>query len=165
MSTIIRRSLGAATAAAALVLGSAGAASAVASQHSATEYFLITLSGNGESVIAHGAFTGGGTDDASHDNYDVLRLGGGQLRINHPDKDSHVTYHLNPKSCFVSFKITGTYTLGSGTGRFANVSGHGSYRVNEEGITPRTSSGACNMNAEPKLLSGYINASGPATLG
>jgi hypothetical protein len=162
MSTI-RRSLGAATAAAALVLG--GAASAVASPQPTTEYFLITVGGGSQSVIAHGVFTGGGKDDASHDNYDILHLGGGQLRINHPDKDSHFTYHIDPTSCFVTFKITGTYTLGSGTGRFVNASGNGTYRVKEEGIAPRKSSGACNTNAEPKLLTGYINASGPAMLG
>ena len=163
MSVTIRRTIGAVTATAALVLGGTGIASAATTRHTAKEYFLITISGTSETVIAHGAFTGAGRDDASHNNYDILHLGGGQVRIVHPDKDSHFTYKLDPKSCFITFSITGKYTLSHGTGKYKGLTGHGTYKVKEQGITARTSSGACDMNTEPKVLAGYVNGSGPVS--
>ena len=108
MIALVRRSIGAAAAAAALVLGVAAPAGAATASHpTGREYILITIADGHELVIAHGAFTGAGSDDAEHENYDVLHLGGGTLRINHPDQQSHFTFKLNPRSCFVEFTITG----------------------------------------------------------
>ena len=146
-----------ASCAAALVLP----ASATAATRSGIEYFLIDLSSS--QTVAHGVFTGGGRDDANHSDFDILHLGGGTLRVTHPNKDSHIKFSLNPKSCFFSLTGTGTYTLGYGTGRFTGVTGHGRYVLKEQGIAPRTSAGACNGNARPKPLIGYVNASGPVT--
>jgi hypothetical protein len=150
-------------------LGILAASPAVASTSqpakTGTEYFFIAIAGNTESGVAHGLFTGGGQDDASHDNYDILHLGGGTLRINHPDAQSKFTDHVNPKSCFVTFKITGKYTLSNGTGRFAGVTGHGNYVVREQGILARDKKGACSEEQEPITQAGYVTASGPAALG
>ena len=138
---------------------------AAAAPKSGTEYFAIAGSDNSETVVAHGLFTGGGKDDNSHDNYDVLYLGGGTLRINHPDAQSKYSQHINPKSCFLTFQITGKYTLSNGTGRFAAVTGHGNYVVSGQGILARNKKGACSQDAEPIAQVIAINGSGPATLG
>jgi hypothetical protein len=151
------------------VLGILAASPAVATTSqtakSGTEYFLIAEAGNTQTVVAHGLFTGGGRDDASHENYDILHLGGGTLRVNHPDAQSKFTQHINPKSCFITFKITGKYTLSDGTGRFAGVTGHGNYVVSEQGILARDKKGACSQEQEPITQAGEVTASGPATLG
>jgi hypothetical protein len=162
------------TVAAVATLGAAvsviAAPAAQASVHSAKrasgkEYFLITVAGNThESVIAHGLFTGAGKDDATHDNYDVFHLGGGTLKIVHPDSQSHFKDKVNAKTCFVTFTITGKYTLSGGTGKYKNASGHGTYKVLEQGILRRTKAGACSQSAEPKIEVGYIRGSGPASL-
>ena len=136
-----------------------------ATPKSATEYFALASTGTTSTVVAHGLFTGGGKDDNSHDNYDVLYLGGGTLRINHPDAQSKYSQSLNPKSCFLTFRITGKYTLSNGTGEFAGVTGHGNYVVSGQGILASNKKGACSQQAEPIAQIVTITGSGPATLG
>ncbi len=143
---------------------SAASATTPAAAKSGQEYFFLAIAGSSQSVVAHGLFTGGGVDDASHQNYDILHLGGGTLRINHPDAQSKFTEQVNPKSCFITFKITGKYTLSNGTGRFAGVTGNGTYQLFEEGILGRDKSGACSEQQAPLTPSGYVTASGPATI-
>jgi hypothetical protein len=143
MRTIAR--LAAATASAgALSLGGVAAASATAGHlgSAGTESFLIAIANTHQSVIAHGVFVGAGLDDASHDNFDVLHLGGGTVRINHPDSQSHFTQHINPKTCYGTFTITGKYTLSRGTGRLKGVRGHGHKKVYPQGVQGPTKSGA-----------------------
>lgn len=112
-------------------------------------------------VVAHGAFVGGGKDDASHDAYDVLHLGGGTVRVNQPASQSHFKFNVNPKTCFATITGDGKYTLNHGTGRYEDVTGHGTYRFEVEHLLSRTKSGGCNMNAQPKVEVGEIKASGP----
>ena len=163
----VRRSIATAAAlgTAAIAVTSSGAAATPAPKAaSQIEYFLITGSGNHEVAIAHGAFVGGGRDDASHESYDVLHLGHGTLRVTHPDSQSHFTQHLDPKTCFATFTITGKYTVGHGTGRFAHVTGHGTYVVRDQAILARTKSGACDENADPTVDVFVARASGPVHL-
>ena len=148
-----------------ILAASPAMASASQPAKSGQEYFLISESGTTQTVVAHGLFTGGGKDDASHENYDILHLGGGTLRVNHPDAQSKFVGHVNPKSCFITFTITGKYTLSNGTGRFAGVSGHGSYKLVEQGILARNKKGACSQESEPIVEAGQVTASGPASLG
>lgn len=129
---------------------------------SKTESFLISVAAGHNLVVAHGAFVGGGKDDASHDAYDVLHLGGGTVRVNHPASQSHFKFNVNPKTCFATITGDGKYTLNHGTGRYEDVTGHGTYRFEVEDLLSRTKSGGCNMNAQPKVEVGEIKASGPS---
>lgn len=130
-----------------------------------TESFLITYGPHeSEIVVAHGAFVGGGKDVAGN-NHDTLHLGGGTLRINHPDGKSHFHQKLNPKTCFLSFTITGPYTLNHGTGKYAGYTGSGTYKVTANAIAKRSASGACNENASPKAEAVFIRASGKVSKG
>ena len=162
MSAFARRSIGVAAAAAAVMAAVVAPASAATGGHSGTEYFLITVADSHQSVVAHGLFTGAGKD-VEHEESDTLHLGGGTLEIFHPDAQSHFSYTLNKKTCFIAFNITGRYTIGAGTGRYTGITGHGTYVVKEQGIAGRTESGACSLNAEPSHLVGYVRGSGPAT--
>jgi hypothetical protein len=153
-----------------LVAGAMAAASAVgAAPHHAgatagtTESFLLSYGPHEtEVVVAHGAFTGGGKDLAA-DNSDTLYLGGGTLRINHPDSKSHFHEKLNPKTCFAALTITGPYTLDHGTGKYADYTGSGTYTVNADAIAKRKPNGKCNQNADPTVEAAYIRASGPVS--
>ena len=129
--------------------------------NSATEHFQLAIAGSHQVFIAHGPITGGGTDDASHDAYDVLHFGNGTLRLNHPDSQSHFNAKVNPKTCFAAFTITGKYTVDHGTGKYKGVTGHGTYKVSEQALLAKKKTGGCDENSEPKLFEGSINASGP----
>lgn len=126
------------------------------------ETFLLSYGPHeSEVVVAHGAIVGGGKD-VQHGQYDVLQLGGGSVRINHPDSKSHVHQHFDPKTCFASFTITGPYTLSHGTGRYAGTTGHGTYKVTGNALAKRKN-GACNTHTNPKVEAAYIKATGPIT--
>jgi hypothetical protein len=165
MSKHISRRLGSTVLVATVAVGVGGVVAAHAvgtSIHtaSATESFLISYGpGEHEVVVAHGDITGGGKDSAAN-GYDVLHLGGGTLRINHPDSKSKYHQKLNPTTCFASFTITGPYTLGGGTGKYAGYTGRGTYTVTGEAVARRTSGGACNLKANPSVEAAYIRASG-----
>lgn len=130
---------------------------------SAKEYFLIAAtSPTRQAVVAHGAFVAAGPDVSVGDR-DVLHLSGGTLSITHPDNKAHQRFKYDPKTCFATSTTTGTYTLGRGTGRYARVTGHGSYLVVAQGILARTESGKCNLNVAPTSEVGYVTASGPVS--
>jgi hypothetical protein len=158
------------TASGILVAGSIVGANAVgATPHhapaakAASESFLISYGPHEkEVVVAHGLFTGGGKDIAGN-NHDTMHLGGGTLRINHPESKSHYHQKLNPKTCYASFTIKGSYTLNHGTGNYAGYTGSGTYKVTGEAIAKQKASGACNENADPKVEAAYIHASGTAS--
>lgn len=80
----------------------------------------------------------------------------------HPDSQSHFTDHINKVTCHATITDTGNYYLGGRNGRFAAVTGHGTYRASDEAILPRSAKGACSMSVEPFEV-GTIVASGPAT--
>jgi hypothetical protein len=162
MSVLTRRSIGVAAAAAAVMATLVAPAGAAARHQSGTEYFLISIADNHQSVVAHGAFADAG-QDIDHDQSDSLHFSQGTLTIYHPDSKSHFSYTLNKKTCFLSFKITGKYTLGAGTGSYAGLTGHGTYVVREQAIAPRTKNGACNINTEPTHLVGYVRGHGPVS--
>ena len=146
------------------VLVTTGAAgTAAASTVYGTEYFTITITGNDEGVVAHGLFKGHGRDGANHENYDVLHLKHGHLRIYHPDKKSHFSFKLYPKSCYARISGHGTYTLSHGTGRFRGVHGHGHYKVEFKTTFPQKSDGSCDFNGEGYEV-GVVHAHGPASL-
>jgi hypothetical protein len=161
MSAGLRRSIGVAAVAAGVMAVAVAPASAAPSRSGGQEYFLITIAGNQQSVVAHGAFVDAGRD-IDHDQSDSLHFSQGNLEIYHPDSKSHFSYTLNQKTCFLTFKITGEYTLGAGTGRYAGLTGHGRYVLREQAIAPRKN-GACNINTEPTHLAGYVRGSGPVS--
>jgi hypothetical protein len=127
------------------------------------EHFLITGITNRQGAAAHGVFAGAGPD-VSKGQRDHLYLGGGTVTVYHPSSQEHFVPHLNPKNCFVKFKITGKYQLVNGTGRLQGVQGHGRYVVHGQGIAGRDNSGNCSLRTRPKYDISVIRASGPARM-
>src|SRR5579875_288908 len=109
------------TAASVGVVGATAAGASAAHRESGKVAFVIGGSGAQEVVVMHGAIVGGGKDDASHGQYDVFHLGNGTLRVTHPDKQSTFTPHIDKKTCYGTFTIKGTYTMGHGTGAYKKV--------------------------------------------
>jgi hypothetical protein len=134
----------------------------ISAKKTTTESFLVAGANQRDIVVAHGLFAGGGKDE-QHSEKDVLVLNGGKLTLRHPEKTAHFRAKVNPKTCFVTFHITGDYTLGHGTGKYKGVTGHGTYTVFAQGIGKRLASGACNETADPKVEASYIKASGPVS--
>jgi hypothetical protein len=112
-------------------------------------------------VIATGFFTAGGIDHPLNNNNDVFRFGDGTLKVHHPG--GKFKFHKNPKTCLVGFTLHGKYTLGGGTGAYANITGHGTYAGSFAGVEPRKSNGKCNNKANPRGFEGSIIGHGPVS--
>jgi hypothetical protein len=162
MRKIITSAAVAATAVA--MLGGTGIAAA--SSHAAaakTETFqLMSTSGtsNKSSVIAYGAFTAAGVDTSGKGNTDTVTFANGSFKLVH--KQTGGSQHFNTTTCLLTGTQTATYTLGSGTGAYAGISGSGKATVGILGVATRNSKGQCTHNLAAFHL--VINASGPVTL-
>lgn len=153
-------------AAAAAVVSSAGLAAA--STHAAvtgTEHFqLMTTSATSStsSVIAYGVFTAPGADHAGS-KVDTVDFPGGTVQIAHSQGTG--TQHFNPKTCLFQLNLKGTYTLKNGTGKYAGISGSGTYQLSILSIGAK-SGGKCAspQTTPPVAFHQVINASGPVSL-
>lgn len=164
---------GAAVVAGGLTAAFAGPVSAAPATRAAaahTEYFTVATAQHSgkdseqQTFVAHGAFAGGGRDDASHDNYDVLHFGNGTLQLRHPQKESKSNFHVNPKTCYVTLTLSGPYTLANGTGQYKGVKGHGTYHGTGQYIAKRTAAGKCELNQSPRAGIFVVHGSGPVSM-
>jgi hypothetical protein len=151
-------------AAAAAVIGGAGLAAA--STHtgvSGTEHFqLMTTSATSptSSLIASGVFTAPGVDHQGN-KVDTVDFPGGSLKIAHSNGTG--TQHFDPKTCLMTITRHGTYKLLDGTGKYAGISGSGTYQFTGLGIGA-SSGGKCTQSKPPVAWHQVINASGPVSL-
>ncbi len=169
--TAVAAALGAVVVAGGVAAAFAGPVSAAPAPRAAaaTEHFTIGFAEHGkagdqQTFITHGPITGGGRDDASHNNYDVLHFGNGTLRVVHPEKAARTTFHLNKKTCYATLTLTGRYTLTDGTGKYKGVTGHGTYKGMGEYIAKRKANGSCAANSVPAAGVFDVHGSGPVTV-
>ena len=132
--------------AAALAVSGLAAASAATPAASGTEHFqIMTTSSSGRApstMVATGGFTAGGLDHSG----------------------GHGKQSFNPKTCLFVISQHGTFKLSSGTGKYAGISGHGTYRLSIMAVAARTAKGKCSQKAPPVAWEQIIKASGPVTL-
>jgi hypothetical protein len=57
----------------------------------------------------------------------------------------------------------GTYKLLGGTGKYAGISGHGTYQISILGVGARNLKGACARSKPPVAFELIIRASGPVS--
>ena len=156
-----------ATVAAIAVSGVMTASAAPTSAHvtvSGTEHFqMMTTSGTGStgSVIASGVFTAAGVDHEHSNNTSTFTFSNGTINIKHSSGTG--TQHFDPKTCLLTVNFHGTYKLVSGTGKYAGISGSGTYKLNILAIGAK-SGGKCTRNKPPVAFHQVINATGPVTL-
>jgi hypothetical protein len=148
---------------AALISGTGLAAASATPAASHTEHFQImttTATSNRLSIIATGSFTAGGVD---HEASSVATetFPGGTFRIRHSRGTGKQTF--NPGTCLLTLNLHGTYTLGHGTGKYAGISGHGTYKLSILAIA-RKVHGQCSQSLPPATFQQIISASGPVSL-
>ena len=143
-------------AAAAMLAGGAGLASASArpasSAISGTEHFsLMTTQPTAArfTIIATGVFTAGGTDISSQTT-DLIKLPGGTFKVHHGGRIHILKEQLNRRTCLAVFEARAGLTLGGGTGKYKGISGSGTALISQTFIA-RRSHGACNPNSTPSV--------------
>src|SRR5438552_408711 len=144
----MRKSIASALTAAAAAVAVGGTGLAMASTHTAVSgaenFQMMTTSGTGgtASVIASGLFTQAGTDHENpKTNTATFTFSNGTVTVKHsPGKG---TQSFNPKTCLLTINFHGTYTLASGTGKYAGITGSGTYKLNILGIGAK-SGGTCS---------------------
>jgi hypothetical protein len=146
------------------VLGVSTAASATGEghgspgKHHGIEHFLLLQTdpnATGPTVIATGPIHARGTDVVIDDNNDVFKFPAGTVRVHHVAKHSHDTF--DPVTCYGTFRESGTYRVGHGTGAYEDARGRGNYSVTVRFV-------GCDQNAEPEIFMLTIRASGPLHL-
>lgn len=144
-----------------------GVAAAGAASHpgvAGTESFEImstSATSISNSFIAHGpVFIAGGVTHPGNKT-DTVVLPGGTFRIMHSKGTGKQTF--DPKTCLLTLNLNGTYTISGGTGTYARIRGHGTYRLSILAIGQK-SGGACSKTLPPGSFQQIIKASGPTTL-
>lgn len=154
-----------AAAAAAVVVGGTGLA--MASTHTAVSgaenFQMMTTSVSGSpSVIASGLFTQAGVDhEDQQNNTATFVFSNGTVKVKHSAGTGQQS--LNPKTCLLTINFHGTYKLVGGTGKYAGITGSGTYKLNILSIGAK-SGGTCSKTQPPVAFHQVINASGTATL-
>jgi len=153
-------------AAGAIALSGTLAATAAPSSSSASgiEHFQAMSTdptGAKTTVIAHGVFTAGGVDITTSNTTDTFKFPNGKIRLRHSPGTGPQSF--NPHTCLITVHQHGTYTLVSGTGKYAGISGHGRYKLDILAIGAR-SHGKCTQKKPPAAFELIVRASGPVHL-
>jgi hypothetical protein len=164
-STVRVTAVAAVTAAAAALLWLAGPANAAPAPHPAVSGHdssqMVGTSPTGPlSGIARGLDAGAGKYYPGK-KFDTFVLPGGTEKVR-PSKGTG-PQTLNPKTCLVTIRQHGTYKILGGTGKFAGISGHGTYRANVLIVEAR-SGGKCSAAKPPLGFQEIIEASGSVRL-
>jgi hypothetical protein len=164
----MRKTLASALIGASAVAVMGGAGIAVAGTHAPaakTESFqMMTTSATAStaSVIATGAFTAPGVDHESQNgNTAAFVFSNGTVKVRHSAGTGQQSF--NPKTCLLTINEHGTYRLTGGTGRYAGITGGGTYKLNILAIAAR-SGGKCSQTKAPVAFHQVINASGSVKL-
>jgi hypothetical protein len=173
----MRKTLAALIGAAATVTMMAGAGVASASPahpatpvHPASSHRAVTgiehfqavstsLTSSRSKVVAYGVFNASGVDIATSNTRDTFKFPGGKFRVRH--HATHSRQHFNTTTCAGTFRERGTYKISHGTGKYADISGHGRYRLRGLIVARHTAHGC---SRRPIAIQVIIRAHGPVTL-
>jgi hypothetical protein len=95
-----------------------------------------------------------------HDRH--LQDRGGSFQVKHGP--GHGKQSFNPRTCLSNINERGNYTLGHGTGKYAGISGHGTYHLIVLLIATRNSKGQCSQTKLPLAFQQISTGSGPVHL-
>jgi hypothetical protein len=150
------------TAVAVTVTGVAAAsASPVTGQAvSGIEYVqIMSTSATGPaSAFARGVCAGGGLARLDDGSGGTIVFPGGTIVLSHrPAKSSS---HFYPGGCLSLISQSGSYRIVGGTGRYAGISGHGTYQLSLEIVAARVH-GACSSAKPPVAQQELLRLAGP----
>ena len=155
--------LAAAAAAITTAAGVTAASAAPTATHAAagTEYFQVmsTATAPGPaSVIARGVFAAGGKVRLGDAKVSTITFPGGTIVLSHrPARNSSRFY---PAGCLSLISQSGSYRIVRGTGRYAGISGHGTYQLSLEIVAARAG-GRCSSARPPLAQQELLRLSGP----
>ena len=147
-------------------LTAASASPAARPSVSGIEHFQLvsaSAAANKAPVIAYGLFAAPAVDHMGNTT-DTFKFRGGSFRVKH--SPGHGNPSFNARTCVLQGTIRGTYSISHGTGRYAGISGHGTYVLRLLSIARRNAHGQCNtnQNALPLAFQDIIDAHGPVRL-
>jgi hypothetical protein len=161
--------LAAAAAAVIAVTAAAGVTAASASPSTrqavhGTEYVQImsTSPTSGlASAIAHGVFTATGQAQLGEARLGKIVFPGGTIILTH--RAGRGTAEVDPRTCLDVISQPGTYQITAGTGRYAGISGDGTYQLSLIFVAGR-SHGQCSSAKPPVARQELLRLSGPVRL-
>ena len=155
--------LAAAAAAITATAGITAASAAPEASHAAsgTEYFQVmsaSVTPGPASVIARGVFAAAGQVRLGDAKDSTITFPGGTIVLSHrPAANSSRFY---PEGCLSVVSQTGSYRIVRGTGRYAGISGHGTYQLSLEIVAARAG-GHCSSARPPLGQQELLRLSGP----
>ena len=142
----------------------AATAAPSSSRASGIEHFQAmstSATSNRTTVIAQGVFTAGGIDISTSNTTDTFKFPNGTIRVRHSPGTGPQSF--NRHTCLLTVHQHGTYTLLSGTGKYAGISGHGRFQLSVLAVGAR-SHGKCSQTKPLVAFELIIRASGPVHL-
>ena len=147
------------------VTGVAAASAAPAARQavSGTEYVqIMSTSATGPaSAIARGAFTAAGQARLGDARTGTIVFPGGTIVLSH--RAGKNSAHFYPAGCLSVISQSGSYRIVRGTGRYAGISGHGTYQLSLEMVGARVH-GACSSARPPVAQQELLRLAGPVRL-
>ena len=160
MRNLVKLAL-AATATAGITVTGVTVASAAPAAATGTEYIQVmsaSVTAGPASAIARGVFTAAGQARLGGARAGTLTFPGGTIVLSHrAAKDSSRFY---PAGCLSVISQSGSYRIVRGTGRYAGISGHGTYQLSLEIVAARVG-GRCSSARPPLAQQELLRLSGP----
>jgi len=113
------------------------------------------------SAIAYGLFTAGGSGKVGSGRDGTLSFPGGTIKLSHYAGKGSM--HFSPKTCLAMISQPGTYKITGGTGKYAGITGHGTYQLSFTFIAARIA-GKCSTAAPPVAQQELLRLSGTVHL-
>jgi hypothetical protein len=163
----VKLTLAATAAAIATATGVTAASAAPTARHAAspatsgTEYIQVmsaSVAPGPASAIARGVFTAAGHARLGDARVGTIAFPGGTIVLSHrPTKGSSRFYQA---TCLSVISQSGSYRIVRGTGRYAGISGHGTYQLSLEIVAARAN-GRCSSARPPLGQQELVRLSGP----
>lgn len=110
------------------------------------------------SAIARGVFGAAGLAYLGDARVGRIVFPGGTITISH--QAGRGTSHFYPGACLSVISQPGTYRIVGGSGKYAGISGHGTYQLSLEIVAARAH-GACSEDKPPVAQQELLRLSGP----
>ena len=153
-----------ATATGVTAASAAAASAAPAASHTAsgTEYIQVmsaSVAPGPASAIARGVFTAAGQARLGGAKVSTITFPGGTIVLSHRPS-ARAPRGSTPAGCLSVISQSGSYRIVRGTGRYAGISGHGTYQLSLEIVAARAS-GRCSSARPPLAQQELLRLSGP----
>jgi hypothetical protein len=113
------------------------------------------------SAIARGVFTAAGQARLGDARIGTITFPRGTIVLSHRPGNS--SSHFYPADCLSVISQSGSYRIVRGTGRYAEISGHGTYQLSLEIVAARVH-GGCSSAKPPVAQQELLRLAGPVRM-